>query len=101
MKERSRLRECDAHPEGIITMRLASRPIDIYIYIGRPAGAVVTPPLPPAGESASTLAALGRSPSQASRCAARTKRAARATRAARIARATRAARAVRVSESRY
>ena len=30
MKERSRLRECDAHPEGIITMRLASRPIDYY-----------------------------------------------------------------------
>ena len=33
MKERSRLRECDAHPEGIITMRFANRPIDIYIYI--------------------------------------------------------------------
>ena len=33
VKERSRLRECDAHPEGIITMRLASRPIDVCIII--------------------------------------------------------------------
>ena len=33
MKERSRLRECDAHPEGIITMRLASRPIDVCMCV--------------------------------------------------------------------
>ena len=34
VKERSRLRECDAHPEGIITRCSASRPIVIlYEYI--------------------------------------------------------------------